>query len=166
MMTNFTIDPQNTDSIRRCISDLTAKITTGYQQAQPVLRVIEAISPPPEDTFSLREEIELLTADLSGYASQLQVHQEIANPSAAITHLQSLRLFSIPALAQPLFKRIAHCYFETSQEHPQLKESLPTAAASRAFADPTQYTHKMKFLGQCYNGSNLGQPISYESAIH
>jgi hypothetical protein len=116
MMTNFTINPQNTDSIRRCIGDLTAKITTGYQQAQPALREMEAISPPPKDTFSLREEIELLTADLSGYASQLQVHQKITNPSAAITHLQSLRLFSIPS--------IAHCYFETGQEHPQLKEYL------------------------------------------
>lgn len=55
-----------------------------------------------------------LTSDLRGYASQMQVRGWIENEPAAIAHLQTLRLFSIPAITQ--------FYFESDQHYPKLKE--------------------------------------------
>jgi hypothetical protein len=58
--------------------------------------------------------LELLTTDLRGYASQLQIRDWIENPAAAIDRLQTMRLFSIPSIAQ--------FYFENSRDYPKLKE--------------------------------------------
>ncbi len=110
----FKASQQDAEQIRRCINDLLTYITSDYQQAQPERRELAATQSSRDEAFSVLEELELLTCDLRGYASQMQVHGWIENESAAIVHLQSLRLFSIPAIAQ--------FYFETAQRYPKLKE--------------------------------------------
>jgi hypothetical protein len=114
MMTNFTLNQQDGKQMKRCISDLFAQMTTNYQQTKAERREVTAAFPPSDEAFSVIEELELLTADLRGYASQLQVRDSIDNPAAAIDRLQSLRIFSIPSIAQ--------FYFEHSQDYPKLKE--------------------------------------------
>jgi hypothetical protein len=58
----------------------------------------------------------------------MQVRGWIENEPAAIAHLQTLRLFSIPAIAHLQTLRlfsipaIAQFYFETDQHYPKLKE--------------------------------------------
>lgn len=113
-MTNLTLNQQDAEHMRRCISDLLTQMTDDYQQAQPERCELAATSPKTDETFSVLEELELLTSDLCGYASQIQVRGWIENELAAIPHLQTLRLFSILAIAQ--------FYFETDRHYPKLKE--------------------------------------------
>jgi hypothetical protein len=116
MMTNFTLNQQDTTQLKRCIKDLLVQMTTDYQQAQSERREVATVFPPSDENFSVIEELELLTTDLRGYASQLQFRDWIEDPAAAIDRLQSLRLFSIPHIAQ--------FYFENSQDYPKLKEYM------------------------------------------
>jgi hypothetical protein len=114
MMTNLTLNQQDVEQIRRCISDLLTQMTAEYQQAKPERLELAAALPTADETFSFFEELELLTADLRGYASQIQVRGWIENEPVAIAHLQSLRLFSISAIAQ--------VYFESDGQYLKLKE--------------------------------------------
>jgi hypothetical protein len=113
-MTNFTLNQQDAKQMKRFISDLFAQMTTDYQQTRSERKEVAAAFPPSDETFSVIEELELLTTDLRGYASQLQVRDWIENPAAAIDRLQTMRLFSIPSIAQ--------FYFENSRDYPKLKE--------------------------------------------
>ena len=113
-MINLTLNQQDAEHMRRCISDLFTQMTADYQQAQRERRELAAALPTTDEAFSFLEELELLASDLRGYASQMQVRGWIENKPVAITHLQTLRLFSIPAIAQ--------FYFDTDQHYPKLKE--------------------------------------------
>jgi hypothetical protein len=115
-MTNFTLNQQDTTQLKRCIKDLLVQMTTDYQQTQSERREVATVFPPSDENFSIIEELELLTTDLRGYANQLQFRDWIEDPAAAIDRLQSLRLFSIP--------HIAEFYFENSQDYPKLKEYM------------------------------------------
>jgi hypothetical protein len=83
-MTNFTLNQQDAKQIKRCISDLFAQMTTDYQQTRAERREVTVAFPPSNEAFSVIEELELLTADLRGYASQLQVRDWIENPATEI----------------------------------------------------------------------------------
>lgn len=115
-MTNFTLNEQDAKHLKQCINDLLIQITTEYQQSQSERRDITTIFTRSDEAFSFLEELELLTTDLRGYASQMQVLGWVNNPPAVIAHLQELRLFSIPTIAQ--------FYFETGQSYPRLKNYL------------------------------------------
>ena len=112
-MTNFTLNQRDAKQMKRCISELFAQMTTDYQQTRSERREVTAF-PPSDEDFSVIEELELLTVDIRGYASQLQARDWIENPAAAIDRLQTLRLLSIPSIAQ--------FYFENSRDYPRLKE--------------------------------------------
>ena len=112
-MTNFTLNQRDSKQMKRCISELFAQMTTDYQQTRSERREVTAF-PPSDEDFSVIEELELLTVDIRGYASQLQARDWIENPAAAIDRLQTLRLLSIPSIAQ--------FYFENSRDYPRLKE--------------------------------------------
>ncbi len=118
-MIDFTLNQQDAKQMKRCISDLFAQITTDYQQMKSERKGVTAAFPPSDEAFSVIEELELLTSDLRGYASQLQVRDWIENPAAAIDRLQTMRIFSIPSIAQ--------FYFEHSQDYPKLKEYVKAA---------------------------------------
>jgi hypothetical protein len=114
MMTNFTLNQQDAKQMKRCISDLFTQMTADYQQTRSERREAATAFSPSDEAFSVIEELELLTADLLGYASQLQVRDWIENPAAAIDQLQTLQIFSIPSIAQ--------FYFDHSRDYPKLKE--------------------------------------------
>jgi hypothetical protein len=123
-MTNFTLNQQDTTQLKRCIKDLLVQMTTDYQQTQSERREVAVAFPATDENFSIIEELELITTDLRGYASQLQFRDWIEDSATAIDspeerlrqRLQSLRLFSIPHIAQ--------FYFENSQDYPKLKEYM------------------------------------------
>ncbi len=71
-MTNFTLNQQDTNQLKHCISDLLVQITAEYRETR-IERQQLAAAIPPADDFSIIEELELLTANLRGYASQIQV---------------------------------------------------------------------------------------------
>jgi hypothetical protein len=107
---------EDTIQLKRCIKDLLVQITTDYQQTQSERREVAVAFPATDENFSIIEELELITTDLRGYASQLQFRDWIEDSATAIDRLQSLRLFSIPHIAQ--------FYFENSQDYPKLKEYM------------------------------------------
>lgn len=55
MMTNFTLNQQDVEQMKRCISDLFAQMTTDYQQTKSERREFAAAFPPSNDTFSVIE---------------------------------------------------------------------------------------------------------------
>jgi hypothetical protein len=107
---------EDTIQLKRCIKDLLVQMTTDYQQTQSERREVAVAFPATDENFSIIEELELITTDLRGYASQLQFRDWIEDSATAIDRLQSLRLFSIPHIAQ--------FYFENSQDYPKLKEYM------------------------------------------
>jgi hypothetical protein len=115
-MNKVTLNEQDAKHLQQCINDLLIQITTEYQQTQSERRDIATIFAQSDEAFSFLEELELLTVDLRGYASQIQMLGWVNNLSSAIAHLQNLRLFSIPTIAQ--------FYFETGQDYPKLKNYL------------------------------------------
>lgn len=114
-MTNFTLNQQDTNQLKHCISDLLVQITDEYRETR-IERQQLASAISPADDFSTIEELELLTANLRGYASQIQLRGWIEDRSMAIDRLQTLRLFSIPT--------ISAFYFETSKDYPKLQDYL------------------------------------------
>jgi hypothetical protein len=116
IMNKVTLNEQDAKHLQQCINDLLIQITTEYQQTQSERRDIATIFAQSDEAFSFLEELELLTVDLRGYASQIQMLGWVNNLSSAIAHLQNLRLFSIPTIAQ--------FYFETGQDYPKLKNYL------------------------------------------
>jgi hypothetical protein len=115
-MTNFTLNQQDTTQLKRCIKDLLVQMTTDYQQTQSERREVAVAFPATDENFSIIEELDLITTDLRGYASQLQFRDWIEDSATAIDRLQAMRLFSIPHIAQ--------FYFENSQDYPKLKEYM------------------------------------------
>jgi hypothetical protein len=114
MMTNLIVNQQDREHMRHCISDLLLQVAADYQKTQSERRQLATL-PTPDEAFTVLEELELLTADIRGYASKVQTRDGLDNPTAMIVHLQTLRLFSVPAIAQ--------IYFETEQ-YPMLKEYI------------------------------------------
>jgi hypothetical protein len=88
------------------ITDLLDQLTQDYQQLleQDKTLLLETF-PLNEHTFSVFEEIDLLTTDLRGYAHQIVFHQQICNPDQALTTLKSIELFQNPSLAELYFTR-------------------------------------------------------------
>jgi hypothetical protein len=65
------------------------------------------------EEFTVLEEIELLTVDIRGYASQIQVAGRIENRQQAIERLHCIRVTDIPIIAQ--------FYLEANDDYPQMK---------------------------------------------
>lgn len=88
------------------IIDLLNQLTQDYQQLfqQDKALLLETF-PPNLQTLSILEEIDLLTTDLRGYASQITINQQIKDPDQALTTLRSMRLLENPSLAELYFTK-------------------------------------------------------------
>jgi hypothetical protein len=113
MMTKATLDTQNPEIKRNYISQVLEQLTLDYQNTKQERKEIAALYPVDEEEFSLLEEIELLTVDIRGYASQIQARGWIENEQQAIERLQSMRVFDIPAIAE--------FYFTIHQDYGKMK---------------------------------------------
>ncbi len=102
-MTEATLNTQNPEIIRNHIIYVLEKLTLDYQNTKGERKELASLYPADHEEFTLLEEIELLTVDIRGYASQIQAQGWIENQQQAIERLQTMRVFSIPIIAQFYF---------------------------------------------------------------
>ncbi|WP_016952240.1 hypothetical protein [Anabaena sp. PCC 7108] len=89
---------------KRNITQLLSQLTNLYQNTRSERKEIATQFPPEEEEFSLLEEIELLTVNLRGYASQIAATGEIINKEQVISQLQAMRVFSVYPIGNFYFK--------------------------------------------------------------
>ncbi|MHC5764241.1 MAG: hypothetical protein ACYTXI_01215 [Nostoc sp.] len=116
MMTKAILNQQ--ELIKKNISQLLAQLTNNYQNTRGERQEIYIHFPPEDEEFSLLEELELLTVNLRGYASQIQSTGQIANQAEAIEQLQAMRVLNIP--------QIANFYFGSNGNYEQIKSYIRT----------------------------------------
>ncbi|KYC44085.1 hypothetical protein WA1_02790 [Scytonema hofmannii PCC 7110] len=88
---------------RSNIIQLLTRLVDMYQNTRAEQKEIATHFPPEGDEFSLIEEIELLTVNLRGYASQLQATGQIASKAKVIEQLQAMGVLNVPTIARFYF---------------------------------------------------------------
>ncbi|MBD2518450.1 hypothetical protein H6G93_26460 [Nostoc sp. FACHB-973] len=101
---------------RDYIIQLLEQLSQDYRNTKQERKEIATLYLTSEEDFSLLEEIEILTVDIRGYASQIQIRSWIENKQQAIDKLQNLRVFEIPVIAE--------FYFANPQAYSQIKAYL------------------------------------------
>ncbi|MBG1272024.1 hypothetical protein F8S12_39435 [Nostoc sp. WHI] len=104
--------------IKRNISQLLTQLTNTYQNTRGERQEISIQFPPEDEEFSLLEELELLTVNLRGYASQIQSTGQIVNQAQTIEQLQAMPVLNIP--------QIASFYFDSNGNYEQIKSYIRT----------------------------------------
>ena len=92
------------------------QLTIDYQNCRQEREKMTLEFLPSEEEFSLLEEIELLTTDIRGYASQIKVQGNINNKLTATEQLQKMRIFNTLTTAQ--------FYFNNQLNFPLIKSYL------------------------------------------
>ena len=102
MLNTITLNPleQSTKKIVELLTQLTQDYQSILQQDKSSL--LENF-PLSDHEFSILEEIDLLTTELRGYASQINVNQQIKNSDQTLTKLRNLRILANPFLAELYF---------------------------------------------------------------
>ncbi|MEH2246667.1 MAG: hypothetical protein V7K85_29335 [Nostoc sp.] len=104
--------------IKRNISHLLTQLTNTYKNTRGEREEVSIQFPPKDEDFSLLEELELLTVNIRGYASQIQSTGQIINQAQAIEQLQAMRVLNIP--------QIASFYFGSNGNYEQIKSYIRT----------------------------------------
>ncbi|AVH71642.1 hypothetical protein NLP_3061 [Nostoc sp. 'Lobaria pulmonaria (5183) cyanobiont'] len=104
--------------IKRNISHLLAQLTNTYENTRGERKEISTRFPPEDEDFSLLEELELLTVNIRGYASQIQSIGQIVNQAQAIEQLQAMQVLNVP--------QIASFYFGSNGNYEQIKSYIRT----------------------------------------
>lgn len=112
-MTESLLNYQKNETAINYIAHLLEQLTVDYKNTKAERKKIASLSPTSEEEFTILEEIELLTVDIRGYASQIQARGWIKNEQEAIDRLQTIGVFDIPA--------IAHFYLSNNAEFEQMK---------------------------------------------
>ena len=101
---------------KKNIIQLLSQLTNTYQNTRSERKEIVTQFPPENEEFSLLEEIELLTVNLRGYASQIAANSQIINKDQVISQLQAMRVFSV----SPIDK----FYFSNNGKYEQIKNYI------------------------------------------
>lgn len=118
IMTNTTITNQNPELTKNYLIQLLDKLTIDYQNSQSEQKIMATEMSSSEDEFTILEEIDLLTTDIRGYASQIKIRGYIENPEKVVDKLQQMRLFDIPSIAE--------FYFNNYHQYENVKSYLRT----------------------------------------
>jgi hypothetical protein len=115
MLNTITLNPleQSTKKIVELLTQLTQDYQSILQQDKSSL--LENF-PLSDHEFSILEEIDLLTTELRGYASQINVNQQIKNPDQTLTKSRNLRILTNPSLAE--------LYFIKNEQFPLIHQYL------------------------------------------
>jgi len=102
MFNTITLNPY--EQTTRKIIILLDQLTHDYHQIQQSESklFIEAFS-LNEQEFSIMEDIDLITSDLRGYASQIKITNQIQNPDQALKYLRQTFILSNPLIADLYF---------------------------------------------------------------
>ena len=115
-MSETTTTSENIELTKNKIVQLLEQLTIDYQNCRQEREKIALEFLPSEEEFSLLEEIELLTTDIRGYASQIKVQGHINNKLTATEQLQKMRIFNTLTTAQ--------FYFNNQLNFPLVKSYL------------------------------------------
>ncbi|MBJ7899243.1 MAG: hypothetical protein GC158_04790 [Cyanobacteria bacterium RI_101] len=86
------------------VTDLLNQLTQEYQQLLKYDKtLLLATFPLNEQTLSILEEIDLITTDLRGYASQIAINQTIQSPEQALKNLRFLQILENRSLGEIYF---------------------------------------------------------------
>jgi hypothetical protein len=118
MMTNTALNTQNPEVLKSYITLLLDQLTADYKNTKEERKKIASLLVQSDDEFTALEELELLTVDIRGYASQILVTGSLENQQQAIAHLHSLAVVDIHVIAQ--------FYLEASNDYPQIKAYIRT----------------------------------------
>jgi hypothetical protein len=102
-MTEINIALENIELTKNKIIQLLEQLIIDYQNCSQEREKIAVEFPLGEDEFSLLEEMELLTTDIRGYASQIKAQGYINNRLNALKNLQQKRIFNIPIISRFYF---------------------------------------------------------------
>lgn len=103
MMSRLDVVTQKANRTKNQIIHILEQLTSDYQTTKSERQEIAAKFPVSNEEFSVLEELELLTVNIRGYASQIQVNSEIINQQQAVNNLNKLAVFDVPAVAQFYF---------------------------------------------------------------
>jgi hypothetical protein len=112
-MTNTTLNIQNPEVIKSYIALLLKQLTIDYVNIKEEQKKIASLPLTSNEEFTVLEEIELLTVDIRGYASQIQVADSVENRQLAIERLHCMRVTDIPIIAQ--------FYLEANDDYRQIR---------------------------------------------
>lgn len=115
-MSRLDVVTQKANRTKNQIIHILEQLTSDYQTTKSERQEIAAKFPATNEEFSVLEEVELLTVNIRGYASQIQVKGEIKNQQQAADNLNHLRVFDVPAVAQ--------FYFGSNGEYQSMKAYL------------------------------------------
>ncbi|MTJ55182.1 hypothetical protein FJR38_22150 [Anabaena sp. UHCC 0253] len=113
-MTEAVLDQK--EVTKRNINQLLSQLTNTYQNTRSERKEIVIQFPPVNEEFSLLEEIELLTVDLRGCASQIAATGQIVHKEQVISQLQAMRVFSVSSICQ--------FYFSSNGNYEQMKNYI------------------------------------------
>jgi hypothetical protein len=114
MMTEAVLNQQ--EVTKKNISQLLSQLTNTYQNTRSERKEIATQFSPENEEFSLLEEIELLTVNLRGYASQVTATGQILNKEQVISQLQGMRVFSVTSIGK--------FYFSSNDKYEQMKNYI------------------------------------------
>jgi putative N-acetylmannosamine-6-phosphate epimerase len=104
MSNTITLNPYE-QTTRKIISLLDQLIHDYHQiQQSEALSLIEVL-PLNEQEFSIMEEIDLITTDLRGYASQIKNSNQIQKPEQALKYLRQTLILNNPLIADLYFSQ-------------------------------------------------------------
>ncbi len=115
-MTQITSNLSKIEFSRKYLTNYLQQLTIDYQQTQKERKIFLTHFHPSREEFTPLEEIEWLTTQLRGYASQIQSQGYLFQPEEAKSYLQSLNIFMLPSLT--------HFCGETEDQYPLLKSYL------------------------------------------
>lgn len=112
LMMSESVANHNLESARIYINLLFDELIVYYQNAKEERQRLSARYNPDEE-FTLLEEIELLTGDIRGYASQVKISGKLRNEEEAASKLQKMRVFDVSTIEK--------WYFESGEDFWHLK---------------------------------------------
>ncbi|MGA9382104.1 MAG: hypothetical protein WBV73_25370 [Phormidium sp.] len=112
-MTEATFNTKNPEITKNYIIDLLEQLTVDYQNTKEERQKIATVFPVAEEEFTVLEELELLTVNIRGYASQIKAQGRIKNEQEAIEQLKTMRVFDV--------ETIAKFYLTTNEEYKKTK---------------------------------------------
>ena len=102
MMTKSTTIAQLNPIEKKYLINFLDQLNQLYRQTKSERNQLALIAKNDQE-FTVLEEIELLTVELRGYASQIQARGGVENLEEAINRLQMMHIFEIPVIANLYF---------------------------------------------------------------
>ena len=115
-MSKTAITLENKELTKNQIIKLLEQLIIDEQNCIEEKKRIAIDFPTSEEDFTILEEIELLTTDIRGYASQIKAQGYINEKAKTVKNLQKMRVFNIP--------KISEFYFNNQLNFPQVKNYL------------------------------------------